>query len=481
VKKITLPQIFVLIFGFLLILTQFFYNRSLWLDEAYLANNIINRDFIGLLSPLDDDQVAPILFLWISKSFSLLIPNSELGLRLFPLLCISFSTLLFFKILRVLFKKDFVITICLALFIFNPTIIYYSSEFKQYAVDVFAGLLVLYFTITHNKNKRFLPLFLIGVVGLFLSNVMPIMLFTSGVCLLYNLKIQTNRDELQIKKLFCLFLFWLFSFIIFYLLFVYKHPSRDFMLNYWSFAFLPPNPFSGEFYVFIVMKIDMMFTSLLAFGYTGYILMLVYFVGIYQVLREKNYFFFILFSLPIITHLLLSACHLYPFDKRLILFTIPFIIITMASVFEKNDYPIKLSKVYFEYLFSGFILFLFFKESFPFKTEEIKPMINFLNKNAKDEQSFYIYHGTRPAFDFYNSTNFFTKANPIIYGKRAIENKEDYIAEIVKIQRPCWILFTHIYYDEEEYILEQLKEKGFNYSRHFSQDGGSAYYYPNKE
>jgi hypothetical protein len=473
-KKITLPQTFVLIFGFLLMVTQFFYNRSLWLDEAYLANNIINRDFIGLLSPLDDDQVAPILF-------SLLIPNSELGLRLFPLLCFSFSTLLFYKILRIIFKKDFVITICLVLFIFNPTVIYYSSEFKQYAVDVFAGLLVLYFTITHHKNKRFLPLFLIGVFGLFLSNVMPIMLFTSGIYLLYDLKTQKNRDKLQTTKLFYLFMFWLISFIIFYVLFVYKHPSRDYMLNYWCFAFLPLNPFSGEFYVFIVMKTDMIFTSLLAFGLLGYALMILYFIGIYQARREKNYSFIILFSFPVITHLLLSAFHLYPFEKRLILYTIPCILITMASVFEKNDYPIKLSKVYFEYLFSGFALFLFFKESFPFKTEEIKPMINFLNKNAKNEESFYIYRGTRPAFDFYQSTNFFTKANPIIYGKKAIENKEDYISEIVKIQRPFWILFTHVFYDEEEFILEQLKEKGFNYSRHFSQDGGSAYYYPKKD
>jgi hypothetical protein len=55
------------------------------------------------------------------------------------------------------------------------------------------------------------------------------------------------------------------------------------------------------------------------------------------------------------------------------------------------------------------------------------------------------------------------------------------MAEIVKIQQPFWILFTHIYYDEKEYILEQLKEKGFNYTRHFSQDGGSAYYYPKKD
>jgi hypothetical protein len=120
---------------------------------------------------------------------------------------------------------------------------------------------------------------------------------------------------------------------------------------------------------------------------------------------------------------MLSACLLYPFDKRLILYTIPCIIITTASVFEKKDYPNKLSKVYFEYLFSGFALFLLLKESFPFKTEEIKPMINFLNNNAKNQEPFYIYHGTRPAFDFYHSTNFLPIQILLYMGKEQLKTK----------------------------------------------------------
>jgi hypothetical protein len=78
---------------------QFFYNRSLWLDEAMLALNIIRKSPEDLLHPLDFYQVAPILFLQIEKMFSWIIPNSELGLRLLPLIVFLISLYLFLKIL----------------------------------------------------------------------------------------------------------------------------------------------------------------------------------------------------------------------------------------------------------------------------------------------------------------------------------------------------------------------------------------------
>jgi hypothetical protein len=48
-------------------MAQYLGNRSLWLDEAYLALNILSRDFSGLLRPLDHHQIAPPLFLWAVK------------------------------------------------------------------------------------------------------------------------------------------------------------------------------------------------------------------------------------------------------------------------------------------------------------------------------------------------------------------------------------------------------------------------------
>ena len=77
-----------LLLGALLRLRQYLTGRSLWVDEAMLALNIVNRDFWGLLQPLDYDQGAPIGFLLVEKLFNSILGKHEFVLRLFPLLVV---------------------------------------------------------------------------------------------------------------------------------------------------------------------------------------------------------------------------------------------------------------------------------------------------------------------------------------------------------------------------------------------------------
>ena len=126
--KVEQVVIWLIIFaGVFLSTKQFLYNRSLWLDEAILAHDIIGNNHSDLLRPLVSGQVAPILFLQIEKVFSDLIPNSEFGLRLFPLICFLTSFFLFHKTIELVLKSSYAVIFALSLYIFSPSLIFYSS------------------------------------------------------------------------------------------------------------------------------------------------------------------------------------------------------------------------------------------------------------------------------------------------------------------------------------------------------------------
>ena len=83
--------------GCLLRLIQYGLNRSLWMDEAYLALNILHRSWAGLFQTLDNHQGAPVIFLLLEKSAVHLLGSSDYALRLLPFLaglprCSSFTS-----------------------------------------------------------------------------------------------------------------------------------------------------------------------------------------------------------------------------------------------------------------------------------------------------------------------------------------------------------------------------------------------------
>src|SRR5215469_7867911 len=80
-------------------LWQYLGNPALWLDEMAVANNLMTRSVVGLLSaPLADGQVAPPGFLILSRAAVVAFGSSEYALRLVPLIC-SLATLPLFMCL----------------------------------------------------------------------------------------------------------------------------------------------------------------------------------------------------------------------------------------------------------------------------------------------------------------------------------------------------------------------------------------------
>src|SRR5262245_62029624 len=81
--------------GTVLRVAYFFAGRSLWIDEARLALNVASRSYADLLRPLDYDQAAPPLFLWIEKLMTQLLGVHEQAFWVLPFICGIAAMLLF--------------------------------------------------------------------------------------------------------------------------------------------------------------------------------------------------------------------------------------------------------------------------------------------------------------------------------------------------------------------------------------------------
>jgi 4-amino-4-deoxy-L-arabinose transferase-like glycosyltransferase len=120
---------------------QYLYDRSLWMDEAFLSINLLDQPFSRLFGQLGFNQAAPPGFLVTERVAITILGTSEYALRLFPLLCGIASIFLFKRMSRLLLDRTAAL-LALALFGLSDALIYYSSEVKQYSTDVAITLLI---------------------------------------------------------------------------------------------------------------------------------------------------------------------------------------------------------------------------------------------------------------------------------------------------------------------------------------------------
>jgi hypothetical protein len=426
---------------------QYFMGRSLWEDETHLALNFMKYDFTGLAKPLDEIQAAPILFLYTVKLFAIIFGYGEKALRALPFICNILTFPLFYYIVRELTKSRIAALIGFLVFSVNLALIYFSSELKTYGVDVAVYLLITYLTISkHNyvvKNRNIL-LAAAGCFSLLYSNVAFIVLACSGFFIVlqwYNKRRVNWKDVL-------LFLSWGAVFTINYFLFIHNHPHAHDQKQNYAFAFLPTDVFSPEFITFVDKRIEEIFFSEYHFSallyiphgyYFPYVLLLVFIIALGHILLKKEYAVFIFAVLPILLHLGLSALEQYPFWFRLILYLVPcFIILISLGTYLIGRFIARKTHLVAGGIFViGCCIFYVKKniEKFPLWPLEIKPSLNYVDKNFPAGTHIYI---TTPinAYKYYQQlgvvkTDFYKRApwemGPEEYYFLTAEEKSNYI------------------------------------------------------
>jgi len=471
----------VIFVGIFLALYQFIFNRSLWLDEAMLALNIIERGFSELTQPLDCNQVAPIGFLFVERVSVLILGNNEYALRIVPLISFLASIPLLYLLAGKLTGNRMIALLSTSIFSITLRLLRYSSEVKQYSSDVLFAVLILYccLTLKPNTNRSLLIYAVIGGVALLFSNIAVIILFVAGIYFLYS-EFYTNKNFRIVLPL----LFWAIVFCIYYVLFVHNHPHTERMLNYWREAFLPLNPFSAGFYLFLFRAAKDIYSYLLGFSFLWYIPSSISIAAVGFMLKRRKYTVLYFCLAPIAVHLFLSGLMLYPFKGRFLLYSTPLIILVFSiGLYELFEFADKRILALPRFLLIIPVLAMFYPIylNFPVQIQEIKQSLNYMESNIKRDETIYVYCNSRSAFKYYKDTKVVKIDNPVRLGAFHHEEKHKYDAELLNLKGKVWLVFSHVYHasqpdSEEAYMINTLISNGSKLLDVKKYKGSSVYY-----
>jgi len=508
--------------GVFLRLVHYLLNRSLWIDEAFVALNIINKSYLELLQPLDYNQAAPFGFLVLEKLAVQLFGESEYSLRFFPFLAGIASLFLFYKVAK-WFSHLHAVIIAIGLFALCDRLIYYSAEVKQYSIDVVIALL-LYLGVINLQSKKLNPMriavfSIIGAVAIWISHPSVFILAGTGMSLLIFAFIK--RKWTVILRYLIVFLFWLLSFIGFYFISIRKLSSNEALQKSWDSnhnSFMPFPPLSLSELGWFPDKFFEIFNYPSGLYLTG-IAVLAFIMGCTSMYgRSKKKFFLLIF--PVLLALLASGLHKYPFKGQLLLFIVPSILLLVAEgaqqVIDKTQFNSKLLGI-------ALVVLLFFHPlyyaarnlkspdnpphfvEYQRVREDIKPVLSYVQTNQHYGDVLYLYYASQYAFKYYSSRynfkydsgkavwskppeDWFAPAMPsyppqLIVGEYSRNDWSILENELNEIRgnRRVWVIFSHVSdrrspLDEEDVFLYLLNRIGTQVDS-FKSTEASAYLY----
>jgi hypothetical protein len=474
--------------GALLRIRQYLTGRSLWADEAMLALNIVNRGVAGMFQPLDYDQGAPVGFLLAEKIFQTILGKHELVLRLFPLLVGLLSLGLFYLLLKRTTRAAGLL-LALTLFALNPRLVYYSSEVKQYIVDVAVTIALLLIAAplfeASPRKKDFVWLAFGGVLALWFSH--PALFVVAGIGLALLIVTLQRREPVSLRVVIGIGVLWVFNIVLLYVLILKDLSQNTYMREYWAGAFLPLPPWSdpGWFVRNLNENIGVQFAMPYAVMFV-FTLMLVGWVVLFLQKRE----YALAFACILLVTLVASALGLYPVFERMILFLVPLGLILLGAAVDgltQSLRKVPLVSALVLVVISGYLIYGPFVSSLmvflePKYFEHIRPSMEVLRDARKDGDALYVSYGAVPSFRFY--APFYGLENiPYEYGERQdYQDPQTILSELRSFdgQPRVWVLLSHVYqkgdFNEREFILDYLHQTGER-KREFRLPGTSVFLY----
>jgi uncharacterized membrane protein len=340
--------------GIVLRLARYLSNRPLWGDEAALALKILENPVSELAGPSMGNQVAPLGFLLAEKLAIALFGDGELALRLFPLICSIAALPLFWCWTRSLLP-GIASLIALLFFVINDPLVYYASEVKPYSSDLLFALCILVLagkSLRDGDSRRVgVGLAVAGATALWFS--LPAMFVCAGTGVVLFWRASTSRDRVATRNLLLVGTAWSASLLLNYVLIISKVSSTDYMNTFWRYSFMPAFPSSLDELAWFARTFLGIFIDPVGFHFP-LLCAGMFAVGIYWLFGRKKYAAALVLA-PILVTLIASALGRYPFPTsfqlphlaariaaegpellhplmgRVILFTVPFWILSVAA------------------------------------------------------------------------------------------------------------------------------------------------------
>lgn len=323
----------VFVLGIVLRLKWLIANPSFWDDECSLAWNVVHKNYSQFFSVLGYVQVAPPFFMITAKLFIKIFGVSDFVLRLAPFLFGVLSMIIFFIISNKLFENKITAVASALIFSMNAALVNYSSEFKQYSCDVFFTLLCFYlfFDIVSNKlsAKKIIIYSIVFALSIWFSFISALII-AAGFAVVILKQLREKTFNLKKFSFFALpFLLSALFYLKFYILKTYTTNILE-LNNYWQNSYIAKD--FSNFFALVIKDIGyFIFPSTFVMP-----ALLALIVGV-MVLFKKKFYPALILVLTILFECIASWLGFYPFEKRVILFLLPIVLIFIVSTLELLD------------------------------------------------------------------------------------------------------------------------------------------------
>jgi len=448
-----------IIVGALLRLRQYLFNRSLWYDEALIADRIVGTDFRGLLDAISG---APFAFLAAARLAVEALGRYDWALRLVPLAAGLWSLDLARRLAARCFDGAWAQVSFVALVACAAPLVFYSSELKPYAVDVAAtlGLWVLGagFDVERTSRRDAATLAAAGAIALWWSWSSVFVLAAVGVTLW--IEAAGARRIRAIVVLTLIGACWLASFAAEYALSLRTLSGNAFLESYWATAYAPSpiaNPFWYRDAALALVGVSFDSAGPIGMDIASYqtariaVLAVAAVAGAgVLVVRRPRLFAFAALSVAIT--IAASAREAYPFRGRMILFLVPAVFVWLAALvdgLESSRARAWPAAGLLAALLAGAELQQAIPAAWqPFQMFDIKSAMSFLAEHRQPGDLVAVSVWSRPAWNFYAPAFGLGDAS-ISIEIPAAEGAPAFLHEASErgIHGRIWVVFSHRFAD----------------------------------